>query len=274
MNKTLFLISLLLSSAACAQTPDQGATERQVGDAAVSSNTHAAADAGQPTRTVVTNTYSEGNHKVSVATAAYDFEYSYPAVLAQFPSLEAHVKAEMQEYEQELAFLIEDSRAGGGSFGDQKLHLTGGWKVVAELPNWLSLSNQIVMHPDGPRQIYFTEAVLYHKQTGEVHKPAELFQSDDAFNAAVTPRYCAMLATALAKQSERADEVWECPRAGDQAVMLGSSNGETFNRLAVGRPEVRRNRGEEESAVLVLNIDAAILKAVKPEYAKDFAIAR
>ena len=48
MNKTLFLISLLLSSAACAQTPDQGATERQVGDAAVQS-------AGQPLDQVLVN---------------------------------------------------------------------------------------------------------------------------------------------------------------------------------------------------------------------------
>lgn len=266
MRLSLFLIPLLVSSA-CS---DAATYEKLVGTE--QSSASASATASNATGKA---------RAVSEATDAYEFEYSYPAQAGAYPVLKQHLDADMEKTKgalvEEAAQAKTDAGAEGfpfnGHFSSTK------WKVVADVPGWLSLSRHLEVYSGGAHGMYGTDALLFDKRAKVVRQPLDLFRSPAALQAAVENRWCAALDRKRAERRgepvDKSDEFFgDCPGIDELTVLLGSSNGETFDRVGlIAGPYVAGSYAEGGYEV-TLGVDEAVLAALKPEFAGDFSARR
>ena len=63
----------------------------------------------------------------------------------------------------------------------------------------------------------------------------------------------------------------DCPKIGELEILVGSSNRRTFNRLTVYAGPYVAGPYVEGAYEVNLNVDGAILAAVKPEYREAFS---
>ena len=262
MQKTLFLISLLLSSAACSQTQNEGGATAKASASATASS-------------------SAVEHDVSVENDAYVFEYSYPAVVTRYDPLRAHLDARARNQQNELALSAAEDKADAESAGYEyrKYTLSTEWKTIADLPNWLSMLGEVANYTGGAHGNYGYDDLVYDKRKAAVYNSVDLFQSLGALNKAIAPRWCAALDKERAKRRgapvDKSDSLFgQCPGLEELTLLLGSSNGTTFDRLTLIAGPYIAGSYAEGSYEVHLGVDAAVLKVVRPEYAEDFTVSR
>lgn len=275
MRAKLFLIPLLLSSAAC-----QGSVDAREQAPAATPAPAAAAAAAATSRADPPVAAGEAR-TVRQETGSYVFDYSYPAQAARHPVLAAYLEKELATSRAALAreadqFLRnrdpQDTRAVKYSLGT-------GWSVVTDLPGWLSLSAQISSYSGGAHGNHGMATLLYDKSDGEIRQPLDLFKGRAALWQAIETRFCA----ALDKQREerrgepvdKGDDLFGvCPGLDELVLLLGSSNRQSFDRMTLyAGPYVAGPYAEGDYEV-DLDIDAAVLAAVRPEYAEAFSARR
>ena len=281
MKKTLFLLPLLLSGAACSDTTDQGASGDAAKGAAPSASATASASDGGSASAVASSTDDDGEREVSVENDAYEFEYSYPSVVTRYKPLQTHLDAELRKQQDELARTGAEEKADLEAAGEtyRKHSLSTEWETVADLPNWLSLSEETWSYSGGAHGNFGFDDIVYDKRTNTVRRSLDLFQSAAALNTAISARFCAALDKERAKRRgapvDKSDELFgDCPNLDDITVLLGSSNGKTFDRMTLRAAPYVAGPYAEGKYEVHLNVDAAVLKTVKPEYAKEFTLGR
>lgn len=270
MRASLFLIPLLLSSAACTPVDDY-AEQAGVGSGA----------SAQASANAIASGANGKARSVAEANDTYEFEYSYPAQAGAYPALREHLDADLERIK---ASLMEDAQkwkveAEREGFPFHPYSASTEWKVVADLPGWLSLSADSSTYTGGAHGMYGTRGLVFNKRARAIRQPIELFRSPAALQGAVEDRWCA----ALDKEREarrgepvdKRDEFFgDCPGIEELTVLLGSSNGETFDRIGlIAGPYVAGSYAEGDYEV-TLAVDDAVLEAVKPEYRGTFGIKR
>ncbi len=270
MRALLFPIPLLLSSAAC--TPAEDYAEQ------AGVNAEASAQAGA---TASAEARGGKARSVAASTDAYEFEYSYPAQAVAYPALRAHLDADLEAAKASLAMDAEQWKKDAGADGIpfHPYSSQTEWRVVADLPGWLSLSRDIAVYSGGAHGMYGTDGLLFDKRAKAIRQPLDLFRSAGALQQAVEARWCAALDKNREERRgepvDKSDETFGgCPGIDELTVLLGSSNGETFDRIGlIAGPYVAGSYAEGGYEV-TLALDAAVLAAVKPEYAQDFSVRR
>lgn len=270
MRLSLFLIPVLLSSAACSDP----ATFAD--DAGVEAETSARATAAASSQTPAGKARS-----VAESTDAYEFKYSYPAQAGVYPALREHLDAELDETKAGLAkdaeaWKAETEREG---FPFNPYSAASEWKVVAAIPGWLSLSNEFSTYTGGAHGMYGMDTLLFDKRAEAIRRPLDLFASPEALWSAVEGRWCTALDTAREKRRgapvDKSDETFGgCPGIEELTVLIGSSNGKTFDRMTLYAGPYVAGPYAEGAYEIDLDIDAAVLKAVKTEYRGAFSIKR
>lgn len=275
MRLSLFLIPLLLSSA-CSDAATYGET---VGTDQSSTSVRAEATA---------KSHGYGDAKaVSVVKSAekdggsWEFEYSWPAAVSANPYLAKQFAAERDkilaeeraEWEAALAESPKDCvSCRGRSFAKE-------WKVVADLPGWLSLSADVSTYTGGAHGMYGTDGLLFDKNAKAIRQPLDLFRSPAALQSAVEGRWCAALDIEREERRgepvDKSDELFGgCPGIDELTVLLGSSNGKTFDRIGlIAGPYVAGSYAEGAYEV-TLPVDDAVLAAVKSEFVGAFSVKR
>ena len=285
MSKELFLFPLLLLSAACSETQEQGAAKDTAKTATSSASATVNVSTGEGGGTSVTATASstddDGEREVSVENDVYEFEYSYPSLAMRYDPLRVHLEAQLRKQQNELALAGAEDKADTEAAGEayRKHRLKTEWETVADLPNWVSLSGETWTYSGGAHGNFGFDDILYDKRTHKVRQSIDLFQSSAALNTAISERFCAALDKERAKRRgvpvDKSDEVFgECPNLDDITVLLGSSNGKTFDRMTLRAAPYVAGPYAEGKYEVHLNVDAAVLKVVRPEYAEDFTIGR
>lgn len=216
--------------------------------------------------------------------ATRDFVYRWPAAVSAIPALAAQLAAERErllaeqksEWQTSLKeFAGED--CGGCTIRDfQKT-----WKVVTNLPRFLSLSVEVYEYTGGAHGNYYTDALLWDRQAKAAIMPEDLFRSPSALQDALGAEWCKGLKAERIKrmgaetsQVIEDDGIFPCPPIADLAVLLGSSNRRRFNRIGlIAAPYVAGSYAEGQYEV-TLPVTAKVLAAVKPEYAAAFAQAK
>ncbi len=144
--------------------------------------------------------------------------------------------------------------------------------MVADLPGWLSLSGAVSTYAGGAHPNSAFASLLWDRAAQTERSPLDLFRSQQSFENAIAARFCAMLD---AERGERrgepvvrdADDYFTaCPRVADVTVLLGSSNGETFDRVTILVMPYVAGPYAEGSYEFDLAVDAALRDAVKPAY--------
>lgn len=267
MNPRLFLIAALLSSAACS---DVGEMEEAVG---------ASPQPGASASAVAAAPIGEGR-AIAESTDDFEFEYSWPGEAAAIPTLDAQLQARADTARAELVSSAQEDRAAAAEadYPFRPHSFSGEWLVVADLPGWLSLSGTISTYAGGAHPNSGFDSMLWDKRAQTARAPLDLFRTPQNFENAIARRFCAQLdAERAERRGEPVDPQAEgyfndCPGVEEVTVLLGSSNGQRFDRIGILVMPYVAGPYAEGSYEFDLPVDTALLDAVRPAYRQDFAL--
>jgi len=237
---------------------------------------------GEPTPPALAERGSDGARTVSEETDDFLLEYSYPAQAGRIPELGALLDARLEEQRSELARTAAEARrdARSDGFPYNKHSYSAEWKVVADLPRWLSLSNEFSTYSGGAHGNFGLESLVWDKEQAEAMEAIALFTSPAALEEALGDRFCEGLDEERAKkrgpvEEEQPQEVGgttftDCPKISELTVLVGAGGGRRFDRLTLYAGPYVAGPYVEGAYEVNLRVDAAVLEAVKPEYRESF----
>ena len=232
-----------------------------------------------PSPTASATATSNGARSVAEETDDFLFEFSYPAEAGRIVELATLLDIQLEQRREELASESDAARreTRQDGFPYNKHSYTAEWKVVSELPEWLSLSVDVATYTGGAHGNYTVESLVWDKEKERSLDATDLFASPGALEEAFGDRFCEALDREREKRrgaplEEDADDSFsECPGIDELEILLGSSNRRTFNRLTVYAGPYVAGPYAEGAYEIDLTIDGAILAAVKPEYRAVFS---
>ncbi|MDP4604903.1 MAG: DUF4163 domain-containing protein [Erythrobacter sp.] len=209
-----------------------------------------------------------------------EFAYGWPAAVSAIPALAARFTDErtaaLAEQKAEWAEALREF-AGEDCVACTSRGYSKEWKVVADLPRYLSLSADMYLYTGGAHGNSAFEALVWDREAGAALDPTAMFRSEAALQDALGAGWCAAL---QAERAERLggdyaeDSFFPCPPIADLTLLLGSSNKATFNRIGlIAAPYVAGSYAEGPYEV-TLPVTPALLAAVKPEYKAAFALGK
>ena len=266
MNRWVPVLALAGAVAACNGEPDDAAPAP------------AATVTPSPTASASAMASSNGARSVAEETDDFLFEFSYPAEAGRIVELASLLDIQLEQRREELARESTEARreARDDGFPYNKHSYTAEWQVVAELPEWLSLSADIATYTGGAHGNYTRESLVWDKAEERSMDAVDFFTSPAALEAALGGRFCEALDRERAKRREEApaldpdDPFVQCPDIGELEVFVGSSNGRSFNRLTLYAGPYVAGPYAEGAYEVNLPIDAAIVEAVRPEFRAAF----
>ena len=218
-----------------------------------------------------------GARSVSEETDDFVFDYSYPAEAGNIPELAALLDGRLERSRTRIAQQAAQGRSEARENGFPFNKYSSGmeWSVVADLPGWLSLSGKQSSYTGGAHGIYGMQSLVWDKRAAEAIDGIDLFTSPEALGTALGQRYCEGL---NALRTERGIEPLDedtifaaCPSMDELTVLVGSSNRGTFDRLTLYAGPYLAGAYVEGAYAVDLDIDAAVLDAVKPAYRESFS---
>ncbi len=217
-----------------------------------------------------------------VSNADFDFDYAYPAAAGAIPALKALLDADLDKQKAALAASAKEQQAASKkeNFPYHPLGNWVEWKVVTDLPGWLSLSAEVSDYQGGAHPNHGFDALLWDKQANRRRAPVDLFTSKAVLSGAIRKDFC----TALDKQRaakrgepidpKSTDQFDQCIDPAESTVILGSSNHRTFDRIGVLVAPYEAGPYVEGDYEVTLPVTPAVLAAVKPEYRAAFTATR
>jgi len=217
--------------------------------------------------------------KVKESNDLYEFEYAYPAPAASIPGLAEVLDRRMAAAKRELTKGAGDDKAEAAKSGyPYRPHSSEAeWKVVTDLPRWLSLSDEGYVYTGGAHGMTFFDALLWDRKDGTAREPLSLFTGKQALSAAIRQPFCDLLDKEREKRRgepvkrDSGDDFDECIDPVDSTVILGSTNGRTFDRIGILVGPYAAGAYAEGTYDLTLPVTAAVLRAVKPEFRTEFS---
>ena len=274
MNRMVALLPLALL-VACSKGGENGTAESDGGNAplaagdAIGSATDIATSAADPMPKFKPVREEERNKTLH-------FVYSYPAQAAAIPALKSYLDAERKESRDQIRQDYVD--ANGDLPGP--MERTVEWRVVANLPGWLSLSGDFYEYSGGAHGMSGTGVLLWDKAANRRREPLSLFTTAAAFNAALGPAYCAALNAERGKRREQkvdpgsGGQFDKCVLPSEVTVLLGSGDKVHFTRIGLIADPYMAGPYAEGSYEVTLPVTPGLIRAVKPEYRSAFAVGR
>ncbi len=220
-----------------------------------------------------------GARAVVEETDDFLFEYSYPKEAGDIPELAILLDSRLDRLRAALASQSAEARddAQDNGFPYNKYSNEVIWEVVADTPQYLSLSARISNYTGGAHGNYGFDALVWDKVAARALEPESLFESVGELDAVVTERLCDMLNRERAKRrgepvEEESDNPFEqCVSLDETTILLGSSNGRIFNRIGVKIGPYVAGPYAEGAYEFTLDMTPAMLEVVKEERRSAFA---
>lgn len=212
----------------------------------------------------------------------YEFEYAYPAAADAIPALKAKLDADLAAQRAEL---VEEAREGaesakGSDYSYHPYSRTLDWKVVTDLPHWLSMSTIVATFTGGAHPNYVYDALLWDKVANRQRDVIELFTSKQALSGALRQAFCDALDRERTKKrgepvTRGSGELFtDCLDPVDYTVILGSAGRHGFDRIGILIPPYEAGPYAEGGYEVTLPITAKVLAVVKPEFRTSFIAGR
>jgi Deacetylase PdaC len=211
----------------------------------------------------------------------YDFGYSYPVIVNKIPKLRALLekskKDALASIKAEAASWTKDNPKLAK---EMKLDSQTNWKTAADLPTYLSLTTDEYSFNGGAHGIYGRTSAVWDKKAGKMIEPQMFFSSGRKFDDALQLRYCDLLDIERSKKrdGEKVDRTkiddWmqACPKPSDLQIILGSSDGKTFNRLAIYAGPYAVGPYSEGDYEINLPVTEELMANVEPQYRSAFSV--
>ncbi len=277
MQSRMFLIAAVLGLAACSspEEMEQAVALEGGGQSARANSVSASASVGGNGSSASASS-SAGAAAHSEATDLYEFEYSWPAAAA-IPGLRQELQSRMNSTKSSL---IADAREGREAAQDSDFpyrphSASWEWQVAADTARFLSLTAEVASFGGGAHGNYGKDVLLWDRQRDVTLAPLDLFASPAALNRAIAPRFCAELDRQRAQRRgmavNKATPFGQCPPVEDLEVILGSADGEAFDRIGLYAAPYVAGAYAEGDYEITLPLDVAIMAAVKPQYRGAFS---
>ena len=216
---------------------------------------------------------------VEESNQLYEFDYSYPAEAGRIPALKAWLDADRDKLRAQLIADAKEGQAAAkeGAFEYHTYAAGRKWSKVTETPSFLSLSAELYEYTGGAHPNHGYDALLWDKRTARRLAPLDLFVSPAAFDDAIQPKFCDALDQERAKRRgepvkrDSGQMFNECIKPSAQTVILGSSNGQTFDRIGVLVGPYAAGPYAEGDYEFTFPVTPKLLAAVKPEFRDAFA---
>ena len=273
MHKSLFLISVALSSAGCTQSADDSAAPVEVMNARV----EAPATPETPDQPAVTGTTFEDVAETDGGKRTFD--YSWPAAVNRIPELAAQLDADratqLADQKEDWQDAIKTSPEECAACRSRAFEKE--WKVVADLDGWLSLSSDLYVYTGGAHGNYGKTSLVWDRKAKRGMEGIELFNSEVALENALGAKLCDALDQERAKRRGEPvtrDGEWstDCPGIDEATVLVGSSDGTAFNRIGIYFGPYVAGAYAEGAYELDFPVTASVLDAVKPQFAGAFKV--
>lgn len=259
--------SLFLAACSSAEEVERELTTRDGAVSASSSSASASAN-------------GDGAVSIERETDDYIFEYAWPAPIGRHDTLRARFRQEIAASEKELQRAATEARsdAEANEYPFRQHAFDKQWEVVADLPDWLSLSATIYTFSGGAHGNTGYDSLVWDKSAGTAREPLDFFRSQGDLQRALGRRYCEALNGERAQRRGElipadSEEMFErCPDLDELTVLLGSSTGEAFDRIGLIAGPYVAGPYAEGTYDITLPVTTPILDAVKPEYARLFAL--
>lgn len=241
----------------------------------------ASEDAGTPTDDAST-VPAGGARSEKDENDLYEFTYSYPDAVGAIPGLKAALDKQLEAQRAELIASAREDRAEARKDGfPYHAHSYGeDWKVVTSLPGWLSISSEFYTFSGGAHGMSGSDTLLWDRHAETARAPVDLFTSKAALTKALQGPFCDALDKERARRRGAPvvrgdDEMFsDCIDPLDQVVILGSSNGQTFDRIGVLVPPYNAGPYAEGSYEITLGVTGAVMAALKPQYRTSFSLGK
>lgn len=281
MHRTALVVLVALTAGASLVAGcDAGKSDAPV----VATTQGASASVPQPGPTAAATaqaaTQSAAGRTEKVSTDLYDFAYAYPGKAAAIPSLEAELDKRLATARAELekGAKSDQAEAAKNDYPYRKHSLEATWKVVTDLPRWLSLSAEMYDYSGGAHGMTFFDGLLWDREQNLARTAADLFISKAALSAVIRDPFCAALDKERAKRRgtpvdrNSGDQFDECIDPAEHTIILGSSNGRTFDRVGILVEPYAAGSYAEGTFDITLPVTDAILGSVKPAYRSAFTV--
>jgi hypothetical protein len=287
------LCAALVALAACSSSEElaeqAGAAQPTEGDGAVTAEDTSTPATPGPSATSATSATAEpaapvatGPRDLSEETELYLFKQSWPEAVGKLPALTAQIDREGKQVRRRLAAQAAKDRKAteGAGFPFNKHSYGEEWKVVAEIPGWLSLSKEIFSFTGGAHGIYGVESLVWDKKADSGVRGIDMFASPEVLGAALGQKLCdALDAERLRRRGPDYIPDSEglfslCPDLDQATVLVGSSNRQAFDRITIYFGPYVAGPYAEGAYELGFRVDTKVLDAVKPEYRPAFTIRR
>lgn len=276
---TTLLLASALALAACGSGTPTTAKASASSPASASASASASAVTSGPVTPPAPPAPAAAALSVKESNDLYSFTYSYPGAAGAIPALKAWLDADLAK---QKATLAKDAGAGRdeakkNDFPFHPYEFSTEWKVVTDLPGWLSLSTIIGTYSGGAHSNYAYDAILWDKQTARRISAIDLFTSKAALSAAIRKPFCAALDRARRQKrgadwkSDGISDFDSCIAPLDQVLILGSAGRRAFDRIGFLIAPYNAGPFAEGSYEVTLPVTPAVLAAVKPEYRAAFS---
>jgi hypothetical protein len=206
-----------------------------------------------------------------------EFVYAYPQEAAQIPELARALDDDRAAKREALVAAAQRDKdaAAKGEFPYRAHSHRQTWQRVTSTPRFLSLSAEIDAYAGGAHGNESFDTLIWDRNRRKQLKPLDLFQSGEAFDAAIRDSFCAGIKRAKAAKGITVDEAPDgvfakCPPASAQTVWLGSSDGRFIDRMTIAIGPYEVGPYAEGSYKINVPVTGALVKAVKDEFARDF----
>ena len=206
-----------------------------------------------------------------------EFAYKWPAAVSAIPALAERFTAErdkaLAEQKADWAAALKEF-PGEDCISCKNLSFSKEWKVVTDLPRYLSLSADIYLYTGGAHGNSAFAALVWDREAGAAIKPEAMFTSEAALQDALGDGWCKALKAERIKRmgADFSDDgLFSCPAIAELTVLLGSSDRKAFNRIGlIAAPYVAGSYAEGPYEV-TLPVTRQVIAAVKPDYKAAFA---
>ena len=213
----------------------------------------------------------------------YSYEFSYPAEVGAYPELAERLSSDAAKAKAEMIADAKQDQADRAKddYPFNPYSYGAEWKVVADLPQYLSLSNDFYTYTGGAHGNYGLEGFVWDKANQRGFKSEEFFVSTGALKDAIGKPLCDALNKERVKKgmdpitTDGKDQIWpSCPGLDEATILVGSSNHKTFDRITVWYGPYVAGSYAEGAYELDFAMTTAMLDAVKPAYKAAFSAKR
>lgn len=219
--------------------------------------------------------------KESVSNDLYEFDYSYPVEAASIPDLRKWLDADLEKQRRELIENAQEQLATAKKegFPFNPLGTWIGWKVVTDLPGFLSLSAEVGSYEGGAHPNHGFDAMVWDRQANIRRGAEDFFTSKQALSRAIRRDFCREIDKQRAQKRQGEDlgddsPFNECIDPVESTIILGSSNRKAFDKIGILVGPYEAGPYAEGDYEVTLPVTDAVLAAVKPEYRATFAKGR